>query len=74
MSNTVPNVYCASRRKELTYIVMETLEGETVDHRWKLRTKDSRAQTLDQLKDMMLECEVPLLREVRESPVCTVGP
>ncbi len=42
-------------RKNLTYMVMERMDREMVGNGWKLRTKESRAHIMDQLKDMIAE-------------------
>lgn len=51
----VPKVYCAFKHKDLTYIVMERIQGEYLGHKWKLRSEDSKAKILQQLRHMVDE-------------------
>lgn len=47
----VPKVYCALKSKNITYIVMEKIDGDCVGNSWGSRTKKSREHVLRQLKD-----------------------
>lgn len=49
----VPKVYCAFKRKNTTYIVMQKIDGNFVGNGWNSRTKESREHILRQLKDMV---------------------
>jgi len=49
----VPRVYCAFRHKEVTYIVMERLEGNYVGQGWVRRSKESKQIIFDQLIHMI---------------------
>lgn len=49
----VPKVYCAFKRKDWTYIVMERVKGECIAHGWTSRSAESRSKILGQLKEMV---------------------
>lgn len=51
----VPKIYCAFKRKDWTYIVMERIDGEMVYLEWSMRTEESKAKILAQLKRMIEE-------------------
>ena len=51
----VPKVYCAFKRKGLTYIVMERIDGQMVYLEWPTRTEESKAKILAQLREMIDE-------------------
>lgn len=49
----VPKIRCAFVRKGRTYIVMDRVKGEFIGRGWGLRTEDSKAAILQQLKEMI---------------------
>ena len=51
----VPKVYCAFKHKGTVYIVMERLEGEYIGRGWGLKSEETRANILSQIKGMMKE-------------------
>ncbi|KAL9103655.1 MAG: hypothetical protein Q9163_001314 [Psora crenata] len=51
----VPKVYCAFKRGEITYIVMEKINGEMLGRQWVPRSEESKARILRQLKEMIIE-------------------
>ncbi|KAF7570572.1 aminoglycoside phosphotransferase [Pyrenophora tritici-repentis] len=51
----VPRVHCAFTHKNRTYIVMERIHGEPVCDSWRIRSEESRARILAQLKNMVEE-------------------
>jgi len=53
----VPKVYCAFKRKRVTYIVMERLAGKKLTCDWYIRTPESRAIILSQLRRMIEELQ-----------------
>jgi len=53
----VPKVYCAFKRRGITYIVMERLAGKKLTCDWYIRTPESRAIILSQLKRMIEELQ-----------------
>ena len=51
----VPKVYCAFKRKEITYIVMENLGGEILGQLWVSQSQESKTRLLGQLKELIAE-------------------
>ena len=51
----VPRIYCAFTRKDITYIVMERLDGEMLGQGWVYRSQESKAKILGQLKELVAE-------------------
>lgn len=49
----VPKIYCAFTHHGCTYIVMQRLRGECLAFNWKLRSAESQARILRQLKQMI---------------------
>ena len=45
-----PKVHCSFRRKGVTYLVMERIEGDLIGSNWHQRTEASRAELLSQLR------------------------
>lgn len=51
----VPNVHFAFKRKDVTYLVMEKIDGEMLANTWCTRSGESLAKVLAQLKKMVGE-------------------
>ncbi|KAF7855965.1 hypothetical protein EAF04_009921 [Stromatinia cepivora] len=51
----VPKIYCSFVRKGKTYIVMERIRGEYIARGWALRTPESQAKILSQIREMIAE-------------------
>jgi hypothetical protein len=66
----VPKIYCAFIHKGWTYIAMERLKGEMVGRNWGLRSAESKAKILLQLKKMVEEMRS--IRPLQEQGVSNV--
>ena len=49
----VPKIYCAFRRKGITYIAMENMNGDILGKGWAQRSEESKARIFAQLKEMV---------------------
>ncbi|KAF7885887.1 uncharacterized protein EAF02_004396 [Botrytis sinoallii] len=51
----VPKIYCSFAHKGITYIVMERIRGKQIACGWALRTPESQAKILSQIREMIAE-------------------
>ncbi|KFY40703.1 hypothetical protein V494_03365 [Pseudogymnoascus sp. VKM F-4513 (FW-928)] len=51
----VPRIICSFTRKGLTYIVMESIDGDMIGRGWTSRTDESKAKILSQIKEMVAD-------------------
>lgn len=51
----VPKVYCSFEWKDMTYIVMERIHGEEIRTNWNVRSEESKADLLSQLRQYFVE-------------------
>ena len=51
----VPKVYCTFSHRNQVYIVMQRIDGDTVNRGWYSRTEESKAKIFSQLKEFIAE-------------------